>query len=268
MRRSLFLYLLTLLGSCQPNPNKQTTLTIQASSTPQAELLAYIQKDLEQEGITLRILVIDDYNIPNRALAEKEIDANFFQHLPFLEEQKKHFGYPLIPLLATHIEPLGIYSATFPSLTLLPPQAKIAIPNDPTNETRALLLLEQAGLIGLPKDKESSLTIVDIQENPYSLRFIELDAAFLSRTLTEVGAAVIPTNYALLAGLHPQTDALYLESTHSPYANVIVIREKEKQDPRLEALKKHMSSPKMRAHIQETYQGAIIPASSLLQQQR
>jgi D-methionine transport system substrate-binding protein len=259
MIRFLFLSIAVLAFGCGKDEGK-TRIKIQASSTPQAELLEYIQEDLKQDGIILEILVIDDYNIPNRALAEGEIDANFFQHQPFLDEQITQFHYPICTLVEVHIEPMGIYSKKG-SLESLPNGSVITLPSDPTNETRALHLLEKAGVITL-KDKPS-LTVLDIEDNPKNFRFKEVDAAFLARTLDEVGASVIPTNYALLAGLSPLDDALILEDQSSTFVNVIAVQEKDLNNPELLALKQAMESEKIRLYIQNTYKGAAIPAKEV-----
>ena len=242
---------------CAKETEKEKVLTVQASSLPQAELLKQIEPDLKAEGIKLKILVVDDYNIPNRALAEGEINANFFQHKPFLDEQIEQFHYDICPLSEVHIEPMGIYSLKGP-LTDLSKGSLITIPNDPSNETRALLLLEKAGLILLKKES-SSLTLKDISENHYELKFKEIDAAFLTRTLDEVRASVIPTNYALLIGLNPLKDSLFLEDSTSLYANIIVIQKKDLLNPELLALKKHIESEKMHLYIDSTYNGALVP---------
>ncbi|MBM3197822.1 MAG: MetQ/NlpA family ABC transporter substrate-binding protein [Chlamydiae bacterium] len=254
-RNIIISFALLILASCS-STSHQGRLTIQASSTPQAEILQQVVEDLAQEGITLNILIIDDYNLPNRALAEQEIDANFFQHKPFLEEQIEQFHYNLTSLVEVHIEPMGLYAR---KQVPLPEGAKISLPNDPTNETRALLLLEQAGLIQVTHDK-TSLTPNDVIFNPKHLRFYEVDAALLTRTLEDVEAAVIPTNYALLANLVPSRDALFLEDRSSKYANLIAVRKEDENKPEFLLLKKHMQSEKMRNFIQQHYQGAVLPA--------
>ncbi len=251
----ILLFCLSLL-SCKSQ--KENTLTIQASSTPQAEILEQVVDDLKKDGITLKIVVIDDYNIPNRALADGEIDANFFQHTPFLDEQINQFGYPIAILTEVHIEPMGIYSKN-QTLDTLPVKGVVTIPSDPTNEDRALRLLEKAGLITVKKTKSSNLTLLDIETNPKNLRFQEVDAALLTRTYDEASAAVIPTNYALLGGLSPLKDALILEDSSSFYVNVIAVQTKDVCSTKLLALKKHMESEKMTSYIYSTYQGAVIP---------
>ena len=230
-------------------------LTIQASSSPHREILEFVRPDLEKEGIFLKIVTVDDYNIPNRALAEKEIDANFFQHKPFLEEQSKYFGYELKILSDVHIEPMGLYAKN--GWDKIRAGGVITLPSDPTNEGRALSLLSKAGIITL-KEGVINPTVLDIIENPYGCTFKEVDAAFISRTWDEVAAAVIPTNYALLAGLHPLQDALLLEDGSSLYVNVVTVRKEDAEREDLAALKKHLESDKTKSYIESTYQGAVV----------
>ncbi len=198
--------------------------------------------------------------MPNRALADKDVDANFFQHIPFLDEQVKQFHYPIESLAKIEIEPIGIYSKKITSLEDLPEGGTIAVPNDPTNEGRALLLLEQEGIIRLDNPNNLQATVLNIVQNPKKLKFIEVDAAMVPRSLQDVDAAAINTNYALQAGLVPTKDALVLESKDSPYANVIVIRTGDENRPDIQALKAAMTSDKMRTFILETYKGAVLPA--------
>jgi len=229
-------------------------LTIQASAFPQAEILHVIKDDLEKEGVHLRILIVDDYNLPNRALAEGEIDANFFQHCPFLQEQIAQFHYPLAALTEVHIEPMGLYLHA-KKLSL---NAKISLPNDPTNQTRALLLLEKGGYIRLDARK-NILSTLDIVENPLHLQFYEVDAALLARTLDDVDASIIPTNYALTAKLSPIHDAILKEDASSLYANIIAIRKTECDRPELLLLKKYVTSKKVQDFINTHYEGAVLP---------
>lgn len=242
---------------CQKRSNE---LRVVASAVPHAEILEAARTELEAQGINLKIIVTDDYNMPNRALAEKEADANFFQHLPYLLEQVKQFKYPIYNAAAIELEPMGIYSRRIQNLADLREKAKIAIPNDPTNEARALMLLEREGLIGLDKVNNLSATVLNIVHNPKNIQFIEIDAAMAPRALEDVDAAVINTNYALQAKLSPLKDALVLEGKDSPYVNIVAIRNADKDRADLQALIKAMSSEKMRAFILGKYQGAIVPA--------
>ena len=260
MNKKIFLFsalaaIFLSLSGCKNSSDKKM-ITVQASSAPHQEILEFIKPAMEKEGIYLKIITVDDYNIPNRALAEKEIDANFFQHKPFLEEQSKQFGYDLESLSDVHIEPMGIYVKNG-GWDKIQKGGIITLPSDPTNEGRALALLAKAGVISL---KEGVLypTVLDIVDNPYGCTFKEVDAAFLARTWQEVAAAVIPTNYALLAGLHPQKDALLLEDGSSLYVNILTIRKGESKREELLLLKKHIESEETRKHIEETYQGAVV----------
>lgn len=246
------------LVSCSSHP--ENGLKVAASSVPHAQILEFIKPDLKNQGIDLIIVVTDDYNIPNRALANMEVDANFFQHLPFMNEQIKQFDYPIESLAEIEIEPMGIYSKKIHAFSELKDHSTIAIPNDPTNEARALLLLEQQGLIQLDNKNSLQATVLNITTNPKHLKFIEVDAAMLPRSLDDVHLAVINTNYALVANLSPSKDALVLEAKNSPYANIIAIRQGEENRPEIMALKTAMTSDKMRAFILKTYQGAVLPA--------
>ncbi len=256
----LGLIFLSLAGCGSAKEGKNRPLKVAATLVPHAQLLEYVRPDLEKQGVDLQIIVTDDYNMPNRALAEGEIDANFFQHVPFLEEQIKHFHYPLVILTPVEIEPMGVYSYKYKTLGEIPVGARIAIPNDPTNEGRALLLLQQGGLIELSSKNQGQATPLDIVQNPKKLQFKEIDAALMPRVFQEVDAAAINTNYALVANLDPEKNSLILEGKSSPYVNVIVTTKAKESNPDLQLLKEKMTSPEMRAFIDETYQGAVEPA--------
>ncbi len=260
-----FSYLLTLFisftslcifTSCEKTA--KSTLKIAATSIPHAEILEFIQSDLRTQNIELEILFIDDFSIPNRALADGEVDANFFQHLPFLENQKIDFGYALESLVAVHLEPMALYSRRYQNLKEIPNGSKIAIPSDTSNQARALALCEQIGLISL-KTHGPKVSLLDIAYNPYSLRFIEIDSSLLSRALEDVDIAAISTNFALLAGLSPKTDALAIENHQSHFANLIVIRSREKNRTELQTLKNTLTTQRVKQFIHQRYQGAIIP---------
>ena len=220
--------LLLLLGCSK----SQQGLKVAATAVPHAQMLEFVKPDLKAQGIHLIVIVTDDYNMPNRALAQKEIDANFFQHIPFLNEQVRNFHYPIENFGAIEIEPMGIYSKKIKVLSELQDNALIALPNDPSNEARALLLLQTEGLIQLDDSKNLNVTIVNIKKNPKQLQFVEVDAGMLPRSLQDVDAAVINTNYALEAKLNPLKDALALENKDSPYANILAIRTGDEKPPR------------------------------------
>lgn len=255
----VFLLLLSLfaLTSCQTDKSAKV-LKVAATPMPQAQMLDYIKPALLEQGIELKVVVMDDYNLPNRALSDKEVDANFFQHIPFLEEQIAQFHYDICVLAKVHIEPMGIYSKKIDHINQLQENALVAIPNDPTNEGRALLLLQEQGLITINGSK--NLTPRNISSNPKKLRFQEVDAAILPRTLPDVAIAIIPTNFALQAHLSPSSDALALESKDSAYVNVIAVRCPDRDKPELIALKNVMTSKNMEEFILQRYKGAVIPA--------
>jgi D-methionine transport system substrate-binding protein len=260
MKNLIFLIIIScfILVGCH---SQHKVIKVAATPVPHAELLEAIKPELSSQGIDLKIVEVDDYNLPNRLLFEKQVDANFFQHKPFLEEQNRRFGYNLKELTAIHIEPLGIYSKRISSIGDLKEGAVISIPNDPTNEARALALLADMGLIKLkPGIDTLCATIHDIAENPKKLKIEELDAAFLPHSLPDVQAAVIPANFALQAHLNPAKDALALEPTDSPYANIVAIRAEDADQESLKKLKEALNSEKMRQFIIEKYKGAIVPA--------
>ncbi len=252
----VLLALTLLLCAC----SKKGGLKIAATPIPHAEILEHVKPALHEKGIDLQIIVVGDYNTPNRALADSEIDVNFFQHLPFLESQVKEFHYKIENFGKIEIEPMGIYSKKIRSLNDLKDGAQIAIPNDPTNEGRALILLNAQGIIELQNPNDFTATPLNIQKNPKHLKFIEVDAAMLPRTLDDVDAALINTNYALQAGLTPEKDALALESKDSPYANILAIRIGDENRPDLIHLKESLTSEEMRKFILDTYKGAVLPA--------
>lgn len=255
---TLLVFLSLAFTGCQPS---KKVLKVAATPIPHAELLALIQPDLKEQGIELKVIEIDDYNLPNRLLAEKQVDANFFQHEPFLKEQEKAFGYRFSIIARVHMEPLGIYSAKIHSLKELRDGAIVAIPHDPTNESRALDLLALQGLITLQTQGNPLSTLLSIQDNPKKFRFHEVDAALLPRILPDVDFAVIPANFALQGGLFPDRDALVLESSCSLYANLLVGRVGEEGREDLQALARALKSEKVRQYLLKTYHGSIELAS-------
>jgi D-methionine transport system substrate-binding protein len=253
----LFASLLLILTSC--GSSSKPILKVAATSVPHAEILELIKPQLEAQGIELDILIIDDFNTPNRALADREIDANFFQHLPFLEAQQADFGYALENLVAVHLEPMALYSKKWHSLNELKDGATIAIPSDPSNQARALALCQQVGLITLKAQGEKT-SVLDIADNSHYLHFVEMDSPLLSRALEDVDGAAISTNFALLAGLSPKKDALAIENAQSRFVNIVAVRAGEKERPEIEALKAALITEQVRQFIGEKYQGAVMPA--------
>ncbi len=243
------------------NTDGATKLVIGASAIPHAEILANVKDDLAQEGIEIEIREFSDYTLMNQATVDGSLDANFFQHQPYLDEFNANSKEQLVAVGPVHIEPLGVYSDSLTSLDELKEGDKVAIPNDPTNEARALVLLEDNGIIKVSDRESTTLTPLDIVENPLNLEFIELDAAQLPRTINEVAISIINTNYALEGGFNPSSDALAIEDgTTSPYANVLVVPEGHENDDEVQKIYEAISSEDTRTFIEETYDGAIIPA--------
>ncbi|MCL6603832.1 MAG: MetQ/NlpA family ABC transporter substrate-binding protein [Paenibacillus sp.] len=236
------------------------TLVVGASPVPHAEILKAIAPLLEAQGIKLEIKEFTDYVQPNVQLAEKQLDANFFQHQPYLDDQNKNNGTDLVSVASVHVEPFGAYSKKIKSIDELADGAKVAIPNDATNGGRALILLAKNGLITLKDDTNITSTKADITENKKNLEIIELDAAMLPRQLDEVDLALINTNYALEAKLVPTKDALFIEGGDSPYANILVTRQDNKDADAIKKLTAALTSPEAKKFIEEKYEGAIIPA--------
>lgn len=236
----------------------QTTLKVGASPVPHAEILEFIQPALAEEGLNLEIIVFTDYVQPNLALDNGDIDANYFQHVPYQEQFSADHGLKLTALGGVHVEPIGLYSDKHASLDELPEGAQIGIPNDPSNAGRALLLLQAAGLLELAENAGLDATPLDITANPKNFRFVELEAAQLPRSLADTAASVINTNYALEAGLNPLEDALVIEGADSPYVNVLTVRAGEEDNPAFSQLLDALTSEAVREFIEETYEGAVV----------
>lgn len=234
-------------------------IKIAATSVPHAEILEHIKPELEAKGVTIEVTVTDDYNVHNRALNDKEVDANFFQHTPFLDQQIADFNFEIQEFGKIHIEPLGVYSKKYTSLADIPEGATITIPNDATNEGRALALLHRNGLIEMNDLNNLASTILDIKENPKNFVFQEIDAAMLARTLDDADVSVINTNFAMAAGLNPADDALAIEDADSPYANILTIRKGDENRKELQILKEVLMSDITKDFINEKYQGSILP---------
>lgn len=244
-------------------PQAATKLTVGASPTPHAEILAEAAKILKPQGIELNIVEYSDYVQPNVALDAKDLDANYFQHKPYLDDFVAQKGAKLGSMGPVHYEPFGIYAGRSKDLASLPKGAIIAVPNDATNEGRALLLMQDKGLITLKPDAGLAATVRDITQNPLDLRIEEIEAPQLVRALPDVDAAVINGNYAILGGLKV-ADALAVEAADSmaaaTYANVLAVREADVLRPELKALYEAMTSPQVAKFMQEKYAGAVLPS--------
>lgn len=235
-------------------------LSVAATAVPHAEILEFVKPGLAKQGVELEIKVFTDYVQPNVQVAEKRLDANFFQHKPYLSEFNRGKGANLQAVVAVHVEPFGAYSAKFKALAELPSGATVAIPNDPSNAGRALLLLDRAGVIKLKNTDNILATPRDIADNPKKLKFREIEAATLPRILPQVDLALINTNYALEAKLNPVKNALAIEDARSPYANWLVARTDNKDVPALKKLAAALNSAEVKQFIASKYSGAVVPA--------
>lgn len=237
-------------------------ITVGASPTPHAEILSAAKDVLAEQGYELKIVEFTDYVQPNVALNDGELDANYFQHLPYLEKKCEEEGFKLVSAAEIHYEPYGLYPGKTATIAELPDGGTIAVPNDDTNETRALLLLEDQGLIKLKDgiDATKSATVLDIVENPKNLTISELAAEQIPRSLQDVDMAVINGNYALQFDLNVNDDAIASESAEygSVYVNVLAVREGEENSEKIKALVKALKSDTVKGFIKRTYQGAVV----------
>ena len=244
----------------ETNNGEAVTLRVGASPTPHAEILKQVVEPLKEQGITLEIVEYGDYVVPNTAVEEGEDDANYFQHTPYMESHNAKNGTHLVAVAELHYEPMGIYAGKCDSLEALPDGATIAIPNDPTNEGRALLLLESQGLITLKDSTNLESTPNDIADNPKNLKFSEMEAAMLPQTVEDVDLSVINSNYALEGGFDPTKDALAIETSDTtPYPNVLCVKEGNENNEAIQALIKALKTDEVRSFIEETYKGAVVP---------
>ena len=238
---------------------KKVVLKVGATPVPHAEILNFVKPQLAKEGVDLQIVEFTDYVKPNLSLADKELDANYFQHIPYLEKFAKDRNLKLVVLAKVHIEPMGVYSRKIKDLKDVKDGAKVGIPNDPTNGGRALVLLEKAGLLKLKEGKDITATKQDIVSNPKHLNIVEAEAAMLPRSLDDCDIAVINSNFAMEAKLNPVKDSLFIEKD-SPYANVVAIREGDDKRPELQKLAKALTTPEVKKFIEDKYKGAVVPA--------
>lgn len=241
-------------------PAESVKLTVAASPTPHAVILEQCVSILAEQGIELIVNEYGDYVIPNTAVEDGEQDANYFQHIPYLDDFNAERGTHLVSVAGVHVEPMGIYAGKTASLEELPDGAVIAVPNDATNEGRALLLLEAQGLIKLEDSSNLAATPKDIAENPKNLEFMEVEAATIPSIVSEVDLAVINSNFALGAGYNPVEDSLAIESADSPYVNVLVVKEGNEENPAVLALIEALHSDAIRDFITEEFAGAVVPA--------
>ncbi|WP_144527930.1 MetQ/NlpA family ABC transporter substrate-binding protein [Peribacillus simplex] len=261
---------LLVLGACGNNEqtgseskgdkDEVVTLKISAASIPHAEILEFIAPDLEKQGVKLDVVISTDGIQTNQQTANKELDANFFQHTPYLEQVNKDSGLNLVNVKGVHIEPFGVYSKKIKSIGELSDGAKVAIPKDPVNFSRALQLFAANNIIELDGSKSVDYTIEDITKNDKKIEFIAVDSPLLVHSLDDVEASAINTNYALEGGLKPLDDALIIEGKDSPYVNILVARPDNKDDKAIQKLANALTTEKVKEFILDKYEGAVVPA--------
>ncbi len=244
-------------SNAQPTTNK---LVVGATAKPHAEILEVVKPLLAKENIELEVKVFTDYVQLNPALKDGQIDANFFQHIPYLDDYNQKNNANLAWVVKVHNEPMGVYSKKIKSLDQLANGAKVGIPNDATNGGRALMVLASANLIKLKADAGVTATDKDIVENPKKLVLVPMDAAMLPRTLDDADICVINSNYALEAKLNPVNDSLFMEPKDSPFANVLVVRQEDKDKDAIVKLGKALQSPEVKKFLEEKYQGSCVPS--------
>jgi D-methionine transport system substrate-binding protein len=249
---------LLLAATLSPVLAQDKPIKVGVTAGPHAQIFEQVKKLAEKDGLKIQIVEFSDYIQPNAALAAGDLDANSYQHKPFLDQQVKDRGYKIVSVGYTVNFPIGIYSRKVKSLGELKEGAKFGIPNDPTNGGRVLLVLQDKGLIKLKPGAGLKATPLDVLENPKKLKFVELEAAQLARSLDDLDAAAINTNYALPAGLHPGKDAIAQENAKSPYVNLIAVREQDQAKPWVAKLVKLYQSEEIRKFIQTEFKGAVV----------
>ncbi|MEN6461981.1 MAG: MetQ/NlpA family ABC transporter substrate-binding protein [Syntrophomonas sp.] len=262
----LFIGLLAGCGTKSANTEKNSPqpekvkLVVGATAKPHAEILEVVKPILAKENIDLEIKVFTDYAQLNPALKDKQIDANFFQHIPYLEDYNKNNNANLQWVVKVHNEPMGVYSKKIKDLSELTDGATVGIPNDASNSGRALMVLEKAKLITLKNGVGVTATINDIAENPKNLKITMMDAAMLPRTLDDADICVINSNYAIEAKLNPVKDSIFMEPKDSPFANVLVVRPEDKNNAAIKKLGKALQSAEVKKFLESKYQGSCVPA--------
>ncbi|MGV9339255.1 MetQ/NlpA family ABC transporter substrate-binding protein [Streptomyces sp. NPDC003688] len=243
--------------------SKDGALVVGATPVPAGEVLGYINDHLAAKaGLKLQVKEFTDYVLPNTALQEGSLDANLYQNKPFLEDFNKSKGTDLVPVVDAYLPPMGVYSKKVEDVTKLPDGATVGVPNDLTNEARALKLLAASGVIELKKGAGAQASPADVVKNPRHLKFQEMEAAQLPRSLDDMAAAVINNNFAQDAGLSPTKDSIYLESAkNNPYANLLAVKRGSEKDPRVKKLAELLTSPEVKKFIEDKYQGSVLPVS-------
>ncbi|MCI6498281.1 MAG: MetQ/NlpA family ABC transporter substrate-binding protein [Lachnospiraceae bacterium] len=257
------LVLVSSLTACGKSESKEKTIKVAASATPHAEILEKAKPLLEKKGYKLEVKVFDDYVQPNEVVESGDFDANYFQHIPYLESFNEEKGTHLVNAGGIHYEPFGIYPGTKKSLDDIADGDSIAVPNDTTNEARALMLLQDNGIITLKDGAGLEATVNDIEENPHNIKIVELEAAQVARVVDETAYVVLNGNYALQAGFSVGKDALASEKSDSEaaktYVNVLAVKEGNEDSDAIKALIEVLKSDDIKDYINETYDGAVVP---------
>lgn len=236
------------------------TIKVGVTPGPHAQILEKVKEEAAKKGLDIKVIEFSDYVVPNAALSSGDIEANSFQHQPYLDNQIADRGYKIVSVGTTVNFPIGVYSTKYKTFGDIPAGSSIGIPNDPTNGGRVLLLLAEKGIIKLKDGVGVKASVVDVVENPKKLKFVEIDAAQLPRSLPDLAAAGINTNYAKEAGLDPVKDPILREDPKGPYVNVIVVRAQDKDKPWVKTLVETYHSPETRTFILETFKGAVLPS--------
>ncbi len=265
-----FILLIGILGACgnkdasgsdeDHQALSEEKLIVGVTAGPHEQIVEKVKEVAAKDGLEIELKVFSDYVLPNTSLNEGDLDANSYQHKPFLDQFNEDHDTDLTPVGKTILNPMGIYSEKYTSFDDLPDGAVFGLPNDPTNGSRALFILEEAGFITLKEGKKENATIYDVEDNPKNLEFIELDAAQIPKQLGEVDVAAINTNFAIGAGLSPKDDSILLESTNSPYVNYIVVRTENQDDPAVKKLVAAYQNDEVKQFIEEEFKGSIIPS--------
>jgi len=249
-----------LAAGCGSQKSAPNEVRIGVTAGPQAEVMDAVAKEAAKQGIHIKVGEFNDYVQPNKALAENDLDMNSMQHQPYLDNIIKKEGLPLVSIGKTMLLPMAVYSHKYKTLSQIADGTKVAIPNDPTNGARALLLLQKAGLITLKNGTSVTASVPDVVNNPKHLQFVELDAAQIPRSLDDAGLACVNTNYAIPAGLNPQKDSLLVESKDSPYANVFAVHTGNENNETYKKIVAVYHSDVIRQFIKNRFQGAVVPA--------
>ena len=235
-------------------------LVVGVTAGPHEQIVEAAAKVAEKDGLKIELKVFSDYILPNTSLSEGDLDANSYQHEPFLDTFNEDHGTDLVPVGKTILNPMGVYSDKYDSIDDLPDGATFGLPNDPTNGARALFILQEEGYIKLKEGTGETASIYDVEENKKNLKFIELEAAQIPKQLSEVDAAAINTNFALEAGINPKEDSILLESSNSPYVNYIVVRAENEDDPTIQKFIKAYQSEEVKQFIEEEFKGSVLPS--------